>query len=134
MGNDLEEPKVVKEEPPSPANAPIEQEPNCDQESDPDWSPITSPAATPASTQRKKKTVVKPERGKVKRGAPPRSADHTSVQRITTSRTRRNARRHKMWRRLADTGTRRRPSRTPSLQRKRFSLRRTRHSSLRRQR
>jgi len=81
--NDLEEPKVVKEEPPSPANAPIEQEPNCDQESDPDWSPITSPAATPASTQRKKKTVVKPERGKVekrstskKRGPYKRSTYH----------------------------------------------------------
>lgn len=81
--NDLEEPKAVKEEPPSPANAPIESESNCDQESDPDWSPGLSPAPTPASTQKKKKTVVKTERGKVekrstskKRGSYKRSTYH----------------------------------------------------------
>jgi len=69
--NDLEEPKAVKEEPPSPANAPVELESSYDQESDPDWSPGTSPAPTPAPTQRKKRTVVKTERGKVeKRNTP----------------------------------------------------------------
>jgi len=81
--NDLKEPKVVKEEPPSPANAPIKLEYSYDQESDPDWSPSTSPAPTPTSTQRKKKTVVKTERGKVekrttskKRGPYKRSTYH----------------------------------------------------------